>query len=977
MDEAFLNDLLECSVCLEQLDSSSKVLPCQHTFCKRCLQEIVNSHKELRCPECRILVETKIEDLPCNILLVRLLEGIKNNVKPKRVSGTSDTALQGPESSSEQTRLVHPHPQLPQPPCTTPCSVTPGDLRTVPKQVLQPFPCAKALYPYEAKVPGDLTFKKGDLIILRKRVDQNWFYGELGGKSGFVPASFVQVVVPIPTHVPQCKALFDFQISNSEEKDCLTFGKGDILTVIRRIDDHWAEGKLREKIGIFPISFVEMNSAARAIMKLSVNSIQQGPAKILPPPAPSTESHFIAIQSVATTSATGVDSTSSAMCQETLPGVTSSQSVSNTLSPPFSTSTFTSPTHSSSIALQPAVPDSISQNQSVITMYPGTSHDIQKPGPQPFTLGTGHHRQSMSLHQQALQAAAEPKNSDEHMSNESALESNSVGLRSRSTPSPGPAQSSVGAITPPVVSQRAESMGSISASQQGSHIDTVGISSSHMPSVDAATVCHTPAKNASSANHPPTHVPVPTFYLALYTYRPQKEDELELRKGELYTVSEKCQDGWFKGTSLRTGHSGVFPGNYVQLAKSAVLQTHMTSPAGQTAPSTSPPPVHPGSNQPRVISMGSDGSAFHPAVQGVIYTTSPTSLGVRSLTTSPSPISLSHPAVSEWAHSIAAISTPVQRLSRPVNSTGALSPGLYKTEALSKQSSIPCSQSRSLSITPWSSSVDFSSAPSGSTWVTEFPARTTNGSPTRMIPYQGSSSVSIGSLQMASQSSTTADVVGQPRYSISQPSTPLMLPHSLSATTSTNPFVSSAADRMAATPLSVAAGVPCSPSAVVASQSRIDKHKEKKEKEIVSLMKRLTKRKSKSPPPSDYSCDNPTFIDGTSSGQSLATVHVRSTSCPSEALGSQSVNHKKTGSLDGSGNSEVPRSSSRPKQPAPLVRERFRCIVPYPPNGEYELELKIGDIVYVHKKREDGWYKGTLQRTGKTGLFPSSFVEGF
>uniref|UniRef100_A0A452I0L3 SH3 domain-containing protein n=1 Tax=Gopherus agassizii TaxID=38772 RepID=A0A452I0L3_9SAUR len=44
---------------------------------------------------------------------------------------------------------------------------------------------------------------------------------------------------------------------------------------------------------------------------------------------------------------------------------------------------------------------------------------------------------------------------------------------------------------------------------------------------------------------------------------PQKNDELELRKGEMYRVIEKCQDGWFKGTSLRTGMSGVFPGNYV------------------------------------------------------------------------------------------------------------------------------------------------------------------------------------------------------------------------------------------------------------------------------------------------------------------------------------------------------------------------------------------------------------------------------
>lgn len=52
-------------------------------------------------------------------------------------------------------------------------------------------------------------------------------------------------------------------------------------------------------------------------------------------------------------------------------------------------------------------------------------------------------------------------------------------------------------------------------------------------------------------------------YLALYAYKPQKNDELELRKGEMYRVIEKCQDGWFKGTSLRSGMSGVFPGNYV------------------------------------------------------------------------------------------------------------------------------------------------------------------------------------------------------------------------------------------------------------------------------------------------------------------------------------------------------------------------------------------------------------------------------
>ena len=31
------------------------------------------------------------------------------------------------------------------------------------------------------------------------------------------------------------------------------------MTVIRRVDDNWAEGKLRDKIGIFPLLYVEVS----------------------------------------------------------------------------------------------------------------------------------------------------------------------------------------------------------------------------------------------------------------------------------------------------------------------------------------------------------------------------------------------------------------------------------------------------------------------------------------------------------------------------------------------------------------------------------------------------------------------------------------------------------------------------------------------------------------------------------------------
>ena len=60
--------------------------------------------------------------------------------------------------------------------------------------------------------------------------------------------------------------------------------------------------------------------------------------------------------------------------------------------------------------------------------------------------------------------------------------------------------------------------------------------------------------------HPQPH----QVYRALYDYNPAKADELALKKDDLYFVIEKCQDGWYKGSSLSTLKTGVFPGNYVQ-----------------------------------------------------------------------------------------------------------------------------------------------------------------------------------------------------------------------------------------------------------------------------------------------------------------------------------------------------------------------------------------------------------------------------
>ncbi|XP_066505336.1 sorbin and SH3 domain-containing protein 2 [Hoplias malabaricus] len=53
-------------------------------------------------------------------------------------------------------------------------------------------------------------------------------------------------------------------------------------------------------------------------------------------------------------------------------------------------------------------------------------------------------------------------------------------------------------------------------------------------------------------------------FQAVYNYMPRNEDELELKEGDIVDVMEKCDDGWFVGTSRRNKFFGTFPGNYVK-----------------------------------------------------------------------------------------------------------------------------------------------------------------------------------------------------------------------------------------------------------------------------------------------------------------------------------------------------------------------------------------------------------------------------
>uniref|UniRef100_A0A8C2Z2P5 Sorbin and SH3 domain containing 1 n=1 Tax=Cyclopterus lumpus TaxID=8103 RepID=A0A8C2Z2P5_CYCLU len=84
------------------------------------------------------------------------------------------------------------------------------------------------------------------------------------------------------------------------------------------------------------------------------------------------------------------------------------------------------------------------------------------------------------------------------------------------------------------------------------------------PSKQSLIISQQPLSHSSSPE--PNRLSCGIFQ-ALYSYVPQNEDELELQEGDLVSVMEKCDDGWFVGTSKRTKQFGTFPGNYVKEAK--------------------------------------------------------------------------------------------------------------------------------------------------------------------------------------------------------------------------------------------------------------------------------------------------------------------------------------------------------------------------------------------------------------------------
>ncbi|XP_072831887.1 SH3 domain-containing protein 19 isoform X2 [Vicugna pacos] len=119
----------------------------------------------------------------------------------------------------------------------------------------------EALHSFTAETSDDLSFKRGDRILILERVDPDWYKGRLRDREGIFPAVFVR---PCPADAKstaafapkgrKAKALYDFHGENEDE---LSFKAGDIITDLESVDDDWMSGELMGRSGIFPKTYIQ------------------------------------------------------------------------------------------------------------------------------------------------------------------------------------------------------------------------------------------------------------------------------------------------------------------------------------------------------------------------------------------------------------------------------------------------------------------------------------------------------------------------------------------------------------------------------------------------------------------------------------------------------------------------------------------------------------------------------------------------
>ncbi|XP_042656782.1 sorbin and SH3 domain-containing protein 1 isoform X20 [Tyto alba] len=128
---------------------------------------------------------------------------------------------------------------------------------------------ARAKFDFKAQTLKELPLQKGDIVYIYKQIDQNWYEGEHHGRVGIFPRSYIELLPPAEKAQPKkpsplqvleygdAIAKFNF---NGDTQVEMSFRKGERITLIRRVDENWYEGRISgtSRQGIFPVTYVEV-----------------------------------------------------------------------------------------------------------------------------------------------------------------------------------------------------------------------------------------------------------------------------------------------------------------------------------------------------------------------------------------------------------------------------------------------------------------------------------------------------------------------------------------------------------------------------------------------------------------------------------------------------------------------------------------------------------------------------------------------
>ncbi|XP_055018570.1 LOW QUALITY PROTEIN: sorbin and SH3 domain-containing protein 1 [Boleophthalmus pectinirostris] len=478
---------------------------------------------------------------------------------------------------------------------------------------------AMARFDFRAESLKELPFQKGDIVYIIRQVDQNWYEGEHHGRVGIFPRSYVELLPPtekaqpkksVPVQVleyGEAIARFNF---NGDTVVEMSFRKGERITLIRRVDENWYEGKISgtNRQGIFPVTYVEVHKKPRvkngvdypdppvcqspqrsttASPQLYRNRLTTSPLPLPRSPRRSVSPEVHAISSEWISLTIGGGNSPPAAPTPPLPPLPSAYyRLGEYLPPPYSASPIPpligSPYYNSPMAspsaspLPPPYPPRPSSATPYVTFTPAQSEE-SPPSPQHLSR-SGSPSAGPVLEgwlkggDKELAEGADGADGVTRGKYKGPAEFLKNDIDGRTSRSPvmlydiqenNNVNSFAEAVCNEIMNIAETSVRYCSTLSHPHPLDCHPKVLPH-PSKQSLIVSQQPLSQSSSPE--PGRLSCGLFQ-ALYSYIPQNEDELELQEGDLVSVMEKCDDGWFVGTSRRTKLFGTFPGNYVKEVK--------------------------------------------------------------------------------------------------------------------------------------------------------------------------------------------------------------------------------------------------------------------------------------------------------------------------------------------------------------------------------------------------------------------------